>query len=123
MSQHILLVEDEVDLRELYGQLLMLSGYDTHIVSDAETALTTLHNCSVDLVLTDWYLPGMMGDALLLDVQKSYPTIKTILMSSHADVYEAAKRCHASGGIQKGDLNRLRELIDAVLRPSVQAFC
>lgn len=57
----ILLVDDDADLRELYGEMLEEMG---HVVSHAchgEAALEVARWCRPDLVLTDWCMPRMDG--------------------------------------------------------------
>ncbi|PKL25439.1 MAG: two-component system response regulator [Spirochaetae bacterium HGW-Spirochaetae-3] len=39
----------------------------------------------VSLVISDWLMPGMRGDDFLMRIRSLYPTIKTIMVTGHAD--------------------------------------
>lgn len=120
----ILLVEDEADQRSLFTMALASVGYHVLGVTDAEDALARLREEPFDLLLTDWYLPGMMGDELVRVVAREYPGVVTILMSSHDHVRDAAHAAEADGWFRKNDgVIRLRTLVSACLehRPSAEA--
>ncbi|MCY4130909.1 MAG: phosphate regulon transcriptional regulator PhoB [Gammaproteobacteria bacterium] len=60
-SHHILVVEDEHEIRELLQYSTGRSGYNVSVVPDAESALDELKNELPDLILIDWMLPRMSG--------------------------------------------------------------
>ncbi|NNJ72340.1 MAG: response regulator, partial [Enterobacterales bacterium] len=71
----ILIVEDEADQRDVVEQILSAEGYEVYAVASAELALSELHNTNVDLVYSDWQLPGMDGLDLMLNVRELQPDI------------------------------------------------
>ena len=58
---HLLVVDDDAELRVVLTSLLEASGFQTTAVGSAEDALDVLRAKPVDLVLVDWNLPGMSG--------------------------------------------------------------
>ena len=60
-SNRVLLVEDEVDIREMLTFSLERDGFDVVGAETAEEALTILDGSSPSLVVIDWMLPGMSG--------------------------------------------------------------
>lgn len=60
MSQTILIVEDDHDLRENICSILKNEGFSVLEASDGETALKTLHP-AVSLVILDIMMPGISG--------------------------------------------------------------
>ena len=81
----ILLVDDEaiillslkMELKRRYKQ------YTIHTALNAEHALDILvqKGDSIALVISDWLLPGIKGDELLIHVNTHYPEIKKVLIS------------------------------------------
>ncbi|ALM85845.1 response regulator transcription factor [Bordetella sp. N] len=63
-TSHILIVEDDIEIREALADFLNGKGYSTHQAGSVEEALACLARTSVDLVLLDIMLPGEDGLAL-----------------------------------------------------------
>lgn len=64
-SAQVLVVEDEVEIRELISLLLLRQGYRVEQVGSAVEALEKLKDHSYDLMVLDWMLPQMSGIDLL----------------------------------------------------------
>jgi DNA-binding response OmpR family regulator len=73
MSKKILVVEDELFLRDLYIQILKDAGYDVDSASDGDEGLKKLSEGGYDLVLLDIVLPKRDGIQILKELQKSPP--------------------------------------------------
>ena len=61
MKGKILLVEDEVPIREMLGYTLMKEGYTFREAADVQQARSLIADDKPDLLLLDWMLPGMNG--------------------------------------------------------------
>jgi two-component system phosphate regulon response regulator PhoB len=61
MSQRILLVEDEPEVRQMTAFALSRAGFSVDEVPTAEAAIKRLAGVLPTLVLIDWMLPGMNG--------------------------------------------------------------
>ena len=64
MSSKILVVEDEPAIAELIAINLRHSGFEVTIAGDAEQAVAAVDGQLPSLVVLDWMLPGMSGQAL-----------------------------------------------------------
>ncbi len=91
MSIKILLVEDELDQRELIEAILSSSGYLITAVGSGEKAIDTLKNHNFDLVVSDWQLPGINGEALLEYINSNTPETGFILITAHGEASHAIK--------------------------------
>lgn len=60
-SHNVLIVEDDVDIREMLKFSLEKEGFHTTEAEDAEQALRLLDQPGIDVALIDWMLPGMSG--------------------------------------------------------------
>jgi signal transduction histidine kinase len=89
----ILCVDDEeVVLESLKEQLKRFFGktYDIEVAESSEDALTTLTELAADqiqvaLIISDQIMPGMKGDALLIEVHRRYPRMLKILLTGQAN--------------------------------------
>lgn len=78
--QRTLVVEDDPEMRSLYARLfdrLRDEGFASVIVENGERALDILRREPVDLILLDWNLPGISGQAVLRAV-RSHPKTRAI---------------------------------------------
>ena len=115
---HILLVEDDPDIRELLAIILNLAGYRVTAMPDAERAWMHLQKSDdIDLVLTDYHLPGMPGDALIRQLLARSEHVPAVLMSAHPDIGIVASACGADAVFCKVTSTiELLEIIEVVLR-------
>jgi two-component system cell cycle sensor histidine kinase/response regulator CckA len=82
---HLLYVEDESLLREVFCDLLGLYGYEVWSAADGEEALTRYGErlAEIDLMITDLAMPGMNGVELHQQLRKRLPTLRTIVLSGY----------------------------------------
>ncbi|MBC8950707.1 MULTISPECIES: phosphate regulon transcriptional regulator PhoB [Xenorhabdus] len=70
MVKRILVVEDEVPIREMVCFALEQSGYEAIEAEDYDTAIRRLSEPYPDLVLLDWMLPGGSGIQLIRQMKR-----------------------------------------------------
>ena len=85
---HVLVVDDERDIRLMVKTALEQEGYVVIDASDAESALGLLDGNTFELILTDINLPGMDGLQLLDNVKKRQPNIGVIMMTGFNQSYD-----------------------------------
>lgn len=72
----ILLVEDDIALRDIYSARFMAEGYNVVSASDGEEALATAVRERPDLIVLDVMMPKISGFDVL-DILRSTPDTKT----------------------------------------------
>ena len=85
-SRRILLIDDEADVRTVIKSLLEM---DTHVVSeagDAREALDLFARADFDLVITDYRMPGMLGDELAEEIKRRHPELPVIMITGNVDI-------------------------------------
>jgi DNA-binding response OmpR family regulator len=118
-ASRILLVEDDPDQAELFARVLVMKEYEVVMALDTEAALARLRERRFDLVLLDWDLPGMKGDAFVYLLKLEHPEVKTMLFSNHIDIAEVARVSGADAWMLKSEgIARLRKIIADLLQPS-----
>ena len=116
---HILVVDDERALRHVLRDILKQKGYTVTTASNAEVAASLLCHSRYDVVISDWQMPGMLGDALISRIKKNDPGILTVLMSSDPDVESAAQAVGATAFFWKcNPIFTLPEVIARVIAES-----
>jgi CheY-like chemotaxis protein len=89
----ILCVDDEkIVLDSLQAQLSRSLGkqFDYEFAESGEEALEILDEFSSDnvdilVIVSDWLMPNMKGDELLMKVHQQFPSIKKIMLTGQAD--------------------------------------
>jgi CheY-like chemotaxis protein len=77
----ILLIDDEVDVRDSMAKVLGREGYDVITVDNADAGLATLKTQNVDLLISDIIMPGMDGVQAIKQIRADYPDIKILAIS------------------------------------------
>jgi len=85
--EHILFVDDELDLLELGKQLLGSLGYTVTIAGSGAKALSLFQKdpASFDLVITDMTMPKLTGDKLAEEIIGRRPDMPIILCPGFSD--------------------------------------
>ncbi len=73
MACRILVVEDEVDTRELLAVTLGLHGHHVETAEDGRKALELLAGRSYDVILSNLRMPGMIGEDLYRRIEHRWP--------------------------------------------------
>lgn len=103
-GEHILVVDDEPQLRDLASKMLVSIGYTVDSVCSGELAITFVKDTPVDLIVLDMLMePGMNGHQTYKEIRKLYPGQKAIVASgfSESDEVKATLRLGAGGFIKK----------------------
>ena len=87
---HILVAEDKNSLREMLEEMLKAEGWSVHGVASGAQAIERLREGqALDLVLTDWRLPGADGLAVLDAARALDPTLPVIIMTAFGSIETA----------------------------------
>jgi CheY-like chemotaxis protein len=86
-SEVVLLVEDEVGVRELAREYLEMSNYTVLVAENGYTALelAAMHAGRIHLLMTDVVMPGIGGRELAERITKLRPEIKVLYMSGYTE--------------------------------------
>ncbi len=119
----ILVVDDDTAIREMVALAVEKAGHAALRAGSAAAARRTLAAEAVDLVISDIYMPGEDGVALLAAVHERRPELPVILMTARGSVETAtaAARVGAFDYLAKPfDLRALLERVGAALAPPAQ---
>jgi DNA-binding NtrC family response regulator len=116
-TARILIIDDEVQIREMLGQMLTREGYQVVHARDGKEGMKACREQSIDLIITDIIMPEKDGIEMILELRHDFPALKVIAISGGGrlgpDGYlEMAKKLGAHRTFFK-PFNR-KEILDAV---------
>ncbi|NLI16952.1 MAG: response regulator [candidate division Zixibacteria bacterium] len=83
----ILVVDDEVIMRNLLLKILEQEGYQVTLAGSYNEAITKLNSSKFDLVLSDVKMPETNGFELLKEIKNKWPQTAVIMMTGYGDAY------------------------------------
>lgn len=128
-SEIVSIVEDELDITNLFHDALRKTVYGVSIVSFTESVRALKHfkknKKDYRLVIADWRMPSLDGLELLKKVKKLNPNVRTILISAYEVENEPVFQRYVKEGIidkfiQKPmTMNYLRNEVNNQLQASI----
>lgn len=98
---NILVAEDEVINQRIVTRILSNAGYGSMVVADGRDVIRALESSKYDLILMDYFLPGMDGVEVTRAIRRGQsglvdPDIPIIALTAH-DSEEHLEKCTAAG--------------------------
>ncbi len=116
MTQTVLVVDDERNIRLLYEKELREEGYQVLLAADAKEALAVLERRRPDIVVLDIKMPGMDGIEALGRILARDNTIPVILNSAYSSYQDSFLSWSADAYVIKSsDLGDLKSKIRSLL--------
>jgi len=119
----ILIVDDDDGVRENLAELFDVVGYRVITAANANEALDHLGQESVDVLLTDYRMPGPNGVELIEAARRAKPGLKAVLMTAFGDSFteiESVRR-GAIGYLNKPfEADEVTGLVDRILALKVE---
>jgi DNA-binding NtrC family response regulator len=91
MSHNVLVVDDEPKLCDLLASALSQNDIQVFTAGNGLHALTVLEREEIDLVISDWRMPGMDGPQLLAEIKLRFPQLPVIVMTAYSTVKNAVQ--------------------------------
>ncbi|HEY9257229.1 sigma-54 dependent transcriptional regulator [Chitinophaga sp.] len=115
---HILIIDDEDQLRKLLSRLLALEGYTLHEAPNVRAAMKILEKEEIHVILSDVKLPDGNGVELVGSIRTRYPEIETIVLTAYGNIADGVQAIKngAFDYITKGDdNNRILPLVSKAM--------
>ena len=118
-TKHILIIDDEPDIRELLYITISRMGHDCTSASNVKEAYAALQKQKYDLCLTDMNLPDGSGIDIIAHIHQSLPDLPVAMITAYGSM-EAAVGAMKAGAFdyltKPIDLKVLRNLISSSLK-------
>ncbi|HYR35117.1 MAG TPA: response regulator [Burkholderiales bacterium] len=79
----ILVIDDDAIMRDLMGDWLEAAGYHVIKAMDCDDALEQVQALRPAVVVTDMFMPGPCGEALLAEIRQALPDVAIVAVSGH----------------------------------------
>ena len=119
MKQHVLIVDDEEQMRDLLSLYLQKHGYEVSVASSSTETLQMVDERQVHMVVLDIGLGGEDGLKLLSAIKKRRPDTQVVMLTGMGFVEDLLIEAHqkgADGYVSKG--LPMDELLLAIHRAS-----
>jgi two-component system, NtrC family, response regulator len=105
--KNILVIDDEVKLRNLLTKIISYEGFDVYQAGDCKTALKKMTENDIDVVLCDVRLPDGNGVKFINELKMNYPLVEVILLTAYGNIPDGVKAIKngAFDYLTKGDEN------------------
>ena len=121
MSQHILVVDDEAQIRELLAVYLSRAGYKVSSTASSAETMHLVKTESIDLVVLDIGLADEDGLKLLPAIKAQRPNLRVVMLTGMGfveELLEEANQNGADGYVSKAlPLEELLLAIQRALKP------
>ena len=118
-AKTVLIIEDEIEVRDFTSQALELEGYRVLQAGDGDEGLKLLSGSGISLVLLDLRLPGVDGWAVLKQMKEEprLSAIPVIIFTASAGI-DQRERAFATGAVDY----LVKPVSVATLRKTVARF-
>jgi len=90
-SAHILVVDDEINIRGALVTMLEKKGHQVRGVATAEEGLAQLEAAPAELVITDLRMPGIGGMEFLRRLKDTWPNTEVVVMTAYGSIDTAVE--------------------------------
>ncbi|MES2362707.1 MAG: sigma-54 dependent transcriptional regulator [Pseudomonadota bacterium] len=121
---HILVIDDEPDLRTLYELTLLREGYRVEAAGDLAQARQQLQENRFDAVITDMRLPDGLGLELLRDLVTQQRSERCVVITAHGSAENAVEALKAGAFdylTKPVDLKQFRNVVASAIQGSKAA--
>ena len=120
MSHHLLVVEDDADIRQLLELMLRSGGHPVETADDGPTALRLASRSRPRLVITDLRMPAMDGIELIRELRRRETLARVpVIIFTAFSAHDARVRTILSESdtevVTKGSLDPLRQAVARLL--------
>ena len=91
VSGHILIIDDELSLRQTLARVLQHAGFEVTTAATGEEGLGLLSGAHFDLVYMDIRMPGMPGLDVLQLIHANQPSLPVIMFTAQPDLNSAVE--------------------------------
>ncbi len=115
-AKRMLVIDDEIKIREMYRHIFDSMGYGVMIAGNAADARNLLVHNEFDVVLLDIKMPGASGSVLFEEIREFHKNIKVVVSSVYSINEQKERIKDADGYFDKSDDKEvLMSLISSLL--------
>ena len=83
--RRVLIVDDNADLADNIAEILQIDGHLTEVAGSGEEALEKALAVELDVIVTDYRLPGISGAAFVERIRQKRRALLAVVISAYTD--------------------------------------
>lgn len=83
----VLVIDDEPEVRELIGKVLVRAGHEVELAADGEAGLARLTAFEPDVLIVDKMLPQMHGAEVIARARRLRPELAVVMISAFPEPF------------------------------------
>lgn len=87
MTKRIVVIDDEAEVCELIGKVLIRAGHEVLVAHTGEAGLELLAAHDVNCLVVDKMLPQMNGLEVVAAVRRRWPSVAIVLVTAHPEPF------------------------------------
>lgn len=114
LAYRVLVVDDDLDMREALSWSLLRAGYDVVTADGGASALSAAREGAFAVVVSDYRMPGMDGCETITALKLLHPAMRAIIATGYSSpTYEAECRARGADRVLRKPFD-FAELLQAV---------
>ncbi len=115
----ILIVEDDLEIRNLLGLALEMEEHECQLASTAEEALEVQRVQPADAIVLDFMMPQMNGGEFCTQLRSRNDLTPVLILSADKEIARRAQRCGADRIMKKPfEMDEFLETVNGLVRQS-----
>jgi DNA-binding NtrC family response regulator len=90
-KRSVLVIDDDADIRDSLTVILSLEHYTVRVAETRDQGADLLAFGEPDVILLDWFMPGMSVEEFVAKARDKYPAIQIVLVSASLNTRQKAK--------------------------------
>lgn len=86
-SARVVIIDDEAEVCDLLGKVLMREGYDVHTAQTGEAGLALIEAQPPVCLVVDKLLPSLGGLEVAAQVRQRWPKVAIVLVTAHPEPF------------------------------------
>ena len=118
----LLIVEDDINVRDLYREEFEAEGYEVELVADGAAALERLRSAPPDVVILDIGLPEKSGLEVLDELGAAAANVPVIVNTAYP-LFRLDFRAHRARAwlTKSSDMQKLKQVVSRILEDEAGA--
>ncbi len=127
--KRILIVEDDIYIREMIRFMLEFNGYEVEEAPDGKVAMRLHQKEPADLIITDIIMPDKEGLETIIELCRDFPDVKIIAMSGggHCKAEDYIHLAKSFGAhrtfIKPFKLKEMLKVVEELLGNKEKSYC
>jgi DNA-binding response OmpR family regulator len=116
-KRSVIIIEDDHDIRDSLTMLLSLEHFVVRLAENRDKGVELLSHGEPDVILLDWFMPGMSVEEFVAEARAQYPAVQIVLISASLNTRQKARELKLKHHLMKPfEPHELLKVVDACIK-------